>query len=54
MYAGLELLLVALLVGCSLLYVARGAWRGIRAAGAAKAGCAGCNACGSCPTDRRD
>ncbi|MFZ5697218.1 MAG: hypothetical protein ACOY9J_00575 [Pseudomonadota bacterium] len=49
----IEILIVALLVGGSLLYVARNALTGIRNASRAKAsGCSGCNACGSCPTER--
>lgn len=48
-----EILIVALLVGGSVLYVARNALLGIRnAARAQAAGCSGCNACGSCPTER--
>lgn len=53
MNAYLELTLVALLVGASLLWMARAAWRGIRAANDAAAGCSGCKACGSCPTKPR-
>ncbi len=49
----LEILIVALLVGGSVLYVARNALIGIRnAAHAQAAGCSGCKACGSCPTGR--
>lgn len=50
MNAYIEFSLVALLVGGSLFWVARAAWRGIRAANDASAGCSGCKACGSCPT----
>lgn len=52
-FALLESLLVALLIGGSVLFVARNAWLGIRAAGDKNAsGCGGCNACGGCPTAR--
>jgi len=48
-----EILIVALLVGGSVLYVARSALLGIRNAARAQTGsCSGCNACGSCPTER--
>ncbi len=50
MHANAEFAIVALLVGGSLFWVARAAWRGIRAANDAAAGCGGCKACGSCPT----
>ncbi len=49
----LEILVVALLVGGSVLYVARNALIGIRDAARVKASaCSGCKACGSCPTGR--
>lgn len=52
-YPLFETLLVALLVGCSVFYVARASWRGIRAAGAARAsGCGACNGCGKGSNDR--
>lgn len=45
-YPLVETLLVVLLVGASLGYIARSAWRGVRAAGAARgSACGGCNAC---------
>ena len=49
----LQYLVVALLVGTCVFFVARGAWRSIRAMNAAKgSACGGCSACGSCPPPR--
>lgn len=46
-YPLIETIIVVLLVGSSIFYVARASWRGVKAAGAARAsGCGGCNGCG--------
>lgn len=47
-FPALEMLVVSLLVGGCLLWLARGAWRAVRELSkpAPAGGCGGCNACG--------
>lgn len=47
-----ESLLVALLVGGSLCFIALRSWQAVRALSQPRTGtgCSSCNACGSCPT----